>query len=291
MMSFCLQTVDRILATFDSGILVDNRPIIGSVVGSQKSEGQRHLSYNPGTSQHRHSNNNAKSQARQKFSDFFEGGKRIERPLSLLLGGPIEENSLVSRRRVSGSKVMRDSIAASWGSELHQVLNLHDNSTQPAFQQNKQIGKGIQSSFQLQSMAFPWEKSIHWEGSSNEKVKTIKTNPLSVHVFSNEVSFWTLLRAHPRAVRLNQFMDSKYWACLIIPAVVIALFSHNVIKAFFPKAADPYLTYIYLICLGLFIFELVTLSIVRKDYFLGLSFWYVLMLSVSLIINYLATYI
>jgi hypothetical protein len=263
--------LDQILATFDSGILVENRPITGS--GSQKSEGQRHLSYNPGTSQHRHIN--AKSQVRQKFSDFFEGGKRIERPLSLLLGGPIEENSVTSRRRISGSKVMRDSIGASWGSELHQVLNLHDNSAQPAFQHSRQIGKGIQSSFQLQSMPFPWEKSIHWEGSSNDKVKTIKNNPLSVRVISNESSFWTLLRAHPCAARLNQFMDSKYWACLIIPAVVIALFSHNVIKAFFPKAADPYLTYIYLICLCLFIFEVITLSIVRKDYFMGLSFWYV----------------
>lgn len=278
--------MEKILSTFNSGFQQEKRPSFESSCGSPRLEGQRHVTYSPGISSSRPFNSTMKSQGYSTSHDIYDTAKRTDRPLSLLVGGPLEENSSVSRARLSGSKIIRDSVqSSSWDSSIRsdrsQVSKFRDPSTKVAFHQNKLIGngkkhphvRGMQSSFQLQSAPFPWAKNVPWEGSSTEKSSAKNSSPLSIQISSHEVSFWRILRMHPHAIRLNQFMDSKYWACLIVPAVVIALFSHNVIKAFLPKAADPYLIHIYLVCLTLFIFELVTLSIVRKDYFLGLSFW------------------
>ncbi|MCO5566554.1 hypothetical protein L7F22_020231 [Adiantum nelumboides] len=271
------------------------RPSFEPSKSASTMDGQRHVTYGEGVGSSRQVQ---KSSGYSTSRDILEMGKRTDRPLSLLVGGPLEENTSTSRARLSGSKIVRDSVqSSSWDSSLRfdrsQVSKFREvSTTKLAFQQSKLIGhgkklphpgRGMQSSFQLQSNPFPWEKTAPWEGSSADKDATKNHSPLSIQIASHEISFWKILRMHPHAVKLNQFMDSKYWASLIVPAVVIALFSHNVIKAYFPKAADPYLIYIYLVCLALFIFELVALSIVRKDYFLGLSFWLDLVGSVTLI--------
>ncbi|KAH6555133.1 hypothetical protein KP509_1Z279500 [Ceratopteris richardii] len=274
---YIFQTLGKILNSFNSGLSQEKWSNVESSVRSPILASQKDI-HSHALRSSRQVQNTTKRSGYSTCHD-LDTGKGVNRPLSLLVGGPLME--ITSGRRIHDT-FQNPSWKSSMRPDHSPASRSHDTSNlKLAFQQNKlafghakkvsHSGK-VQSSFQLQLKPFPWEKTTPWEGSSLTKDTMKNDSPLSIEIPSREISFWRILRMHPHAVKLNQFMDSKYWACLIVPAVVIALFSHNIIRAFFPKTADPYLIYIYLMCLGLFVFELVALSIVRKDYFLGLSF-------------------
>nr|BCL77499.1 bifunctional adenylyl cyclase/cAMP phosphodiesterase [Cycas revoluta] len=251
------KVVEEILRTFDSGLEFENRD--GGVCTKMETQAIARRSINGGNCM----------PGRRSFVS-INSRERKDRPLSLLLGGPMELHAFCEANKavpISESLTKRNS-----SSKPNLLLSKVNGSLtiSPAVTERTRYSFGFGSFYR----------------SSEDRASILHhiAERNSIDLFSKfQPSFWKTARSNPYAVKCNRALDSTVWQCVIVPISCIAIFADDLVKAAFPKYIDSYAAKIYLVCLALFLLELIMLSLVRNHYFASISFWLDLLGSLSLV--------
>ncbi|EFJ09864.1 hypothetical protein SELMODRAFT_427736 [Selaginella moellendorffii] len=185
-----------------------------------------------------------------------------ERPLSLLFGAPLGRDVNTLASELAWNTTLRDSSLR---------VNLVPST-------RRSHSSGSIGSLQLgPGQTVPSERGSSLAGTINDEMDYRHETSLSldrIDVDKGPVGFFTRLRARGVAIRVSQVLDSRVWAHFVaIPATLIALFLNDFSRAFLPKSLDTFVDVVYVICLFLFLLDLVALSVLKPAYLFSFAFW------------------